>query len=301
LIAAASHSYVRTGTSARGRCPDARFNVIIRSTTVITLHRTQFPNSKAELAEAMDAGLRPYVHKTGPIVTINARVFPYLDQIAISFDGAELNPKLPKLPQAVGETKLACEAALVTVSGRNVSIEKAPLNLQLTASDVVFHQGRDEKGEALLLVNKVGAGHFMVSVGQLELENAIREMAQREAAKHGISIEETRVSMRARGSRSIAADVRLRARKFLFRTNIDISGQVDIDDQFNAKISNLKCRGDGTVGSLACGVLEPHLRRLEGKGFPLMSFPLGEVRLRDVRITVADTIEITADFGTPEA
>jgi len=301
LIAAASHSYVRTGIIARRRCPDAHFNVIIRSTTVIPLHRTQFPNSKAELAEAMDAGLRPYVRKTGPIVTINARVFPYLDQIAISFDGAELDPKLPKMPQAVGETKLACEAGLVTVSGRNISIEKAPLNLQLTANDVVFHQGRDENGEALLLVNKVGAGHFMVSVGQLELENAIREMAQREAAKHGISIEETRVSMRARGSRSIAADIRLRARKFLFRTNIDISGQVDIDDQFNAKISNLKCRGDGTVGSLACGVLEPHLRRLEGKGFPLMSFPLGEVQLRDVRIAVADTIEITADFGTPES
>ena len=32
--------------------------------------------------------------------------------------------------------------------------------------------------------------------------------------------------------------------------------------------------------------------------FPLMSLPLGEVQLRDVRITVADTVEITADFGS---
>jgi head-tail adaptor len=265
---------------------------------VIPLHRTQFPNSKSELAEAMDDSLRRYVHKEGPLVTINARVFPYLDEIAINFDGARLDPKLPPFTKAVGETRHACEAAVVKVSGRNVSIQGAPLQLQLTASDLVFDQGRDEKGEALLLVKSIRTGHFVVSVAQSDLEKAIRELAEREGARQGISIEETRVSLRARGSRSIAADVRLRARKFLFRTNIDISGQVDIDDQFNARVSNLKCRGDGTVGSLACGVLEPHLQRLEGHKFSLMSFPLGELKLRDVRIAVADTVEITADFGS---
>lgn len=265
---------------------------------MIPLHRTQFPNSKAELAEAMEEGLRHYVHKTGTIVTISARVFPYLDEIAINLDGARLDSKPPASPQVVGETKLSCEAALVTVSGRNVAIEKAPLNMHLMANDVVFHQGRDGKGEALLLVNSLRNGHFKASVAQMDLENAIREMAQSEGAKHGISVEETRVSMRARGTRSIAIDVRLRARKFLFRTNIDISGQVDIDGEFRIRISNLKCRGDGTVGSVACGLIEPHLRRLEGQRLPLLSLPLGELQLRDVRIAVADTVEITAEFGS---
>ena len=92
----------------------------------------------------------------------------------------------------------------------------------------------------------------------------------------------------------------MRARKFLFRTNIDISGQLDIDDHFNAKVANLKCRAEGTIGSLACGALQPHLQRLEGQSFSLMSFPLGELKMRDVRITVADTVEITADFGSAE-
>jgi hypothetical protein len=247
----------------------------------------------------MEEGLRHYVHKTGTLVTVSARVFPYLDEIAINLDGAKLDSKAPAPPEVVGETKLSCEAALVTVSGRHLAIKKAPLNLQLSASDVVFHQGRDGNGEALLLVNSLRNGHFKASIAQLELENAIREMAQAEAAKHGISIEETRVSMRARGPRSIAVDVRLRARKFLFRANIDVSGQADIDGQFNATVSNLKCRGDGTVGSIACGLLEPHLRRLEKQQFPLMSLPLGEVQLRDVRIAVSDTVEITAEFGSP--
>lgn len=266
---------------------------------MIPLHRAQFPNSKADLAEAMNESLRRYVRKDGdPIVTISARVFPYLDEIAINLDGAALDPALPKLVTPVGETRQACEAASVNVRGRHVSIQGAPLNLQLTASDLVFDQGRDEKGEALMLVRSVRNGHFAVSVAQLDLENAIRQMAEREGAKQGITIEDTRVSLRARGARSIAADIRLQARKFLFRANVDISGQVDIDESFNARISNLKCRGEGTVGSVACGMLEPHLKRLADRSFSLMSLPLGEIKMRDVRISVADTVEVTAEFGT---
>ncbi len=267
---------------------------------MIPLHRTQFPNSKAELAEAMDEALRRYVRKTGPLVTIHARVFPYLDEININFDGAELDGSLPSLAKPVGETKPACEAAAVTISGRHISLRGAPLNLQLSARDLVFDQGRDDQGQALLLVKSIRTGHFVLSVAQMDLEKAIREMAVREAARHGIVIEETRLSLRARGPRSLAADVRLRARKFLFRTHIDISGQVNIDDQFNARVSNLKCRAEGTIGSIACGALQPHLQRLEGQSFPLMSFPLVEIKLRDVRITVADAIEITADFGSAD-
>jgi hypothetical protein len=265
---------------------------------VIPLHRLQFPNSKAELAEALDSSLRQYVHKEGTIVTVSARVFPYLDEIAVNLDGARVDPKLPAIPKPTGETKQALEAAGIRVSGRNVSIQGAPIQLSLTADDVMLHQGRDDKGEALLLVNRVRTGHFALSVAQLDLENAIRQVVEKEAAKQGITIEETRVSMRARGLRSLAADIRLRAKKFMFRTNIDISGQVDIDDSFNARISNLKCRGDGTIGSLACGALEPHLQKLNGRAFSLMSVPLGEIKLRDVRIAVADTVDITADFGS---
>lgn len=265
---------------------------------MIPLHRTQFPNSKAELAEALEESLRRYVEKTGRLVTISARVFPYLDEIVVDLDGAEIGSNLPPLPRLVGETKQACEAADVRIGGRHVTIRGASLNLELSASDLVFHQGRDDKGEAVFLINSIRTGHFTLSVAQLDLENAIGKMAEREAAKQGISIEETRVSLRARGPRSIAADVRLRARKFVFRTNIDVSGQVDIDDGFNARVSNVKCRAEGTVGSIACNALQPHLQRLEGHHFSLLSFPLGEMKLRDVRITVADTVEITADFGS---
>ena len=245
----------------------------------------------------MTESLRPYFSKAEPAVTINARVFPYLDEIAVNFDGAEVDGKLPPLPSVAGETKSACEAAIVTVGGRNVNVLGAPVNIQVQAHDVVFHSGRDENGEVLLLLHNVRTGQAVISASELDLENAVRIIVQEEGQKHGISVEQTRVALRARGSRSLAADVRLRARKFLLRANIDIAAQVDIEPDFSIKLSNLKCRADGMLGTLACDLLNPHLRKLEGRKFPVMPLLFGEIRLHDVRIAVADTVEITADFG----
>jgi len=268
---------------------------------MFALGSKDFPQSAADFERAIDEGLRRYARKEGPVVTVSSRVFPYFDDIAINLDGAQFDARIPTPPPIAGETKPACEAAIVTLSARNVPVQGAPISLRMEVRDVVFHKGQDENGDALLIVQKARDGHIVVSAAQLDIENAIAETARVEAAKNGVSIENVRLALRARGPRSVAANVRFQVRKFLFRTDVDISGQLDITDDFVAKVSQLQCRGGGAIGSLVCGLLEPHLKRLDGHSFPLMSLPLGEVQLRDVRITVADTVEITADFGTAES
>jgi hypothetical protein len=136
-----------------------------------------------------------------------------------------------------------------------------------------------------------------MAASQQDLEKALGELARQEAAKHGITIEDLRIALRARGARSISADIHLRAKKFLLRTEMDVSGQVEIDDAFQANISNLKCRATGAIGSVACGVLQPLLDRMEGRSISLMSLPFSGMKLKDVRVTVANTVEVTADFG----
>ena len=74
-----------------------------------------------------------------------------------------------------------------------------------------------------------------------------------------------------------------------------------MDGDFVAKISKLKCKSHGAIGSLACSALEPYLRQLEGRTLSLKSLPLGEIQLRDIRIAVADIIELTIDFGTAQS
>lgn len=257
-----------------------------------------FPQSARDFERALDERLRQFVRKDGPIVTASSRVFPYFDLIAINLDGAQFDARLPVPPAPAGETKEACEAAVVTVSARDIRIQDVPVNVRLEARDVVFHKGEDENGEVLLIVRKAREGHIVITASQLDLENAIGKLASEQAGRKGVSIEKVRLALRARGSRSLAADLQLQARKFLLRAKIDIYGQLDITDDFVAKLSHLKCKGEGALGSLACGALEPHLERLDGGTFPLMSLPLGEIQLRDIRIAVADTVDMTADFGS---
>jgi len=264
---------------------------------MLSLFRKGFPSSKDELTRALDEAFHRFVRKEGPIVDIHSRVFPYLDEIVINVDGAQCDSLPRALPRIVSESRPACEAASVILSGRNISVRGVPLNLRMEARDTVFHQGSDETGQCILIMNKVRDGTLAISATQLGLENALEQIAKREGGKSGITIEQARLAMWARGERSLAADIQLQARKFFLHADIDISSQLDIDENFVAKISNLKCKSNGAIGSLACGALDSFFRQLEGKKISLTSLLLGEIQLRDVHIAVADTIEITADFG----
>lgn len=263
---------------------------------MLSLYRKDLPSSKLELAQSLDEALHRYASKPGRIVDLSVRVFPYLDQIAINLDGARLDSQPPASPRLVGGTTLAYEAALVTLTGRQISVRGVPLSLRMEARDVVFHKGQDENGDAVLVVQKARDGSLVLSAVERELETAIKQVSRREG--RGITIDQVRLATRARGARSLAADLSLRARKLFLHAEIEISGQLDIDDDFTARISNLKCKADGAIGSLAYGALEPVFRRLEGKTFPLASLPLGNIQLRDIRIAVTDTIELTANFGS---
>jgi hypothetical protein len=265
---------------------------------MIPLGRKKLPSSRDELAQSIEGALRHWVSKAGPIVDVRARVFPYLDEIAINLDGARLD-SLPAAPAiTAGEKKPAFEAALVRLSAQNVSVRGIPANLQMEARDVVLQKIDDANGDTVLLPQKARDGHITISAAQLNLEQAIAGFIDEQARPHGIQIEQVRLAVRERGRRSLAAEVRIQARKVFLRAKIDIYAQLDIDEVFVARISQLKCKSAGVVGTRACGILQPHLDRFEGKTFSFKSLPLGETELHDLRIAVTDTVEITVDFGS---
>ena len=268
---------------------------------MLPLHRKNFPSSKDELAQALNETLRRLAPKSNPLVDVRSRVFPYLDEIAINLDREQFDSLPQATSPAVGETKPAFEAAVVTLSARNISVRGVPMDLRMEARDVVLHKGEDANGDAVLVVQKARDGHIVISAAQLALEEAMAQIGGREGRRHGITIEQVRLAMRARGRRSLCADIQVQARKLLFRAKIDIYGQLDIDDDFVAKISQLKCKSDGAIGSLACNALEPYLQQLNGLSFALKSILLGEIQLRDIHVAVADTVALTIDFGSEES
>src|SRR5437588_5474959 len=230
---------------------------------MLSLGRKDFPSPRADLAQALDAALHRFVQKSGPIVDLRSRVFPLVDELRINLDGAKLDSPCPPLAKIEGETALAFETAVVNVRGRNISIRGVPLNLRMEIRDVVFHKGADANGDAVLVIHRAGEGQLAVSAGQLELEEAIARLGGERARLWGVDLEQVRLSMRARSRRSLAADIKVQAKKFFARANIDIYAQLDISNEFVVKVSEFKCKGDGKLGSFACAALAPLSEKLK--------------------------------------
>ena len=264
---------------------------------MLSLGRKDFPSPRDDLAQALDAALHRFAQKSGRIVDLRSRVFPLVDELRINFDGAKFDSP-PPLAKVEGETTPAFEAAAVNISGRNISVRGVPFDLRVEMRDVVFHKGADANGNAVLVAHKARDGQLVVSAAQLDLEEAIARIAGERARLYGIELERVRLAMRARSRRSLAGDIQIWAKKFFTSAKIDIYAQLDVDNEFVAKISQLKCKGDGKLGSFACATLQPFLARTTEKSFPLKSIPLGQIQLRDVHVAVADTVELTIDFGS---
>jgi len=265
---------------------------------MLPLFRKDFPSPRDDLAHALDAALHRFVQKSGPIVDLRSRVFPLVDEIRINLDGAKLDSPPPPPGKAEGKTQLAFETAAVNVNGRNISVRGVPLNLRMEMRDVVFHKGVDANGDAVLILRKAREGQLVLSAAQLVLEEAAGRLGGEKARLRGIDLEQVRLAMRARGRRSLAADIRIQAKKFFARANIDIYAQLDITNEFAAKISELKCKGDGKLSSIACSALAPFFEKLKSKTFSLKSLPLGDLQVHDIHVAVTDTVEITVDFGS---
>lgn len=265
---------------------------------MIPLFRKLFPSHKTDLIEALDEALHRFVEKPGPIVDLRSRVFPYIDLIGINLDGAIVDLTPPPLKQAEGETGRAFETNIVNVTGRRISVGGVPLDLRMEMRDSVWDWGYDANAEAVLILRSARDGHLVISAVQLELERAIIRIAGERARLYGIDLEKIRLFMRARGRRSIAADIQIQAKKFFARAKIDVYAQLDISNDFVAKISQIKCKGDGKLGSFACATLQPFFQRLLEKSFSLKAIPLGDIQLRDIHVAVADSVELTVDFGS---
>jgi len=265
---------------------------------MIPLGRKDVPSPRDDLAQALDDALHRFVQKSGRIVDLRSRVFPLVDEIRINLDRSKFDSPTPPPAKAEGGTALAFEAAVVTVSGRNISVCGVPLDLRMEMRDVVFHKGADASGDAVLVIHRAHEGQLVVSAGQLDLEEAIARLGGEKARLWGVDLEQVRLAMRARSRRSLAADIKVQAKKFFARANINIYAQLDISNEFVVKVSEFKCKGDGKLGLFACAALAPLSEKLKSNTFPLKSLPLGGLQIVDVHIAVADTVELTIDFGS---
>jgi hypothetical protein len=262
------------------------------------LFTKSLPSTAEALQALLNESLRRLFIVTRDPVSIRDASYPHLMELNVSLDGAQLRGNPPPIPSPSGKPTPALKVDLLSVNASALSIGPASIDLSLSTRGVQFGQSRDSKDEIILSIEDAADGAVEISASQSGLEALIAEVAKTEAGKHGVTIDSVQLMLRSKSSRSIAAEVRLRAKKLFLSASIRITGQLDLDEELNATISGLNCTGDGAIATMACGVLKPHLEKIDGREFPLMSLPLGRIRLRDVQLAVGDRLSVTAQFGS---
>jgi hypothetical protein len=262
------------------------------------LNTHSFPATAAELKRLLNESLRQLFDLGPDPVELEAKSYPHLDSLSVSLDGAEVRQPPPAIPSLRSEPIPALTVESFRAAGAAMSVGPAAVDFALDAQGLRLHQATDHQGHIILLLQNAAEGRVEISVAVSDLEALLAEVAKSEAGKQGVNIESVALSLRSQTPRSLAAEIRLRARKLFLSASVRITGQLDLDERLTAKLSGLDCTGEGAIASVACGVLKPHLQKLEGREFPLMSLPLGEVRLRDVQIAVGDKLSVTAEFGS---
>src|SRR4029079_16222188 len=117
------------------------------------------------------------------------------------------------------------------------------------------------------------------------------------AKQQGVTVQDLSVNLTSEGDRSVEAEVRVKAKKLMMSGVIHVRGKLDVDDELNATVSDLSCKGEGVVGSMAAGLIQGKLQEYNGRRIPLMAFSLGDVSLRDLKIDTKGGLHVTAKFG----
>jgi hypothetical protein len=263
------------------------------------LFTATLPSSASDLERLLNESLqRVFVAESDP-VTVRDNAYPHLAAINISLDGARLRADPPRPPVSSGKTSPALEVDQLVLRASPLSVGSASVDLAISAQQVQLGQATDSNGQILLSIESASDGHAAISATQADLEALITGLAQDQGSKQGITIDGVQLKVRQESEHSLVAEVRLRARKIFLSASVQVTGRLDLDDQLNLMISDLKCTGDGGFATLACGILQPYLAKIDGRKFPLMSLALGEIHLRDVRVAVGDKLSVTAEFGSP--
>ncbi|MEP6975788.1 MAG: hypothetical protein ABI787_07445 [Spartobacteria bacterium] len=264
---------------------------------MFSLPNKSFPPDSDSLRAALEESLRRVVTPAGPMVAVEDKSYPELAAIRVSLDEASAGERPPRPAPAVGPIEPGVRVERFEISGRPILVQQAKLELSCTARDVTLGEGRDEDGNVLLVLQDAAAGNIEVALPLRDLEALVLAGAKSEAAKQGVTVEAVQIELRTRSDRALDAVVHVRAKKLFLVAAVKISGSVEIDEQLNARLSGLQCAGEGTLGTLASGVIAPLLQRFDGREFSLLALPLGEVKLRDVRLAAGRELRVTAQFG----
>ena len=260
-----------------------------------------FPTDPQVLADSIREALAAVLSLPdgGKAVKVEGAELPQLKRIKVDLSGAEISAtEPPPKPKPSGKRTPGLHVTSLEVVGHPIKYEKNKLDLTLKARDVSCDFARDKKGNAMLVLADAREGSVEAKMSKADIEALLKRVAEELAKEQKVTVQDLKLTLTSSGPRSVAADVRITARKMLVSGTIVLKGRLDVDDELNATLSELSASGDGMVGSMVAGLVHKKVKPHEGRVIPLMAFSLGDVALRDLKITVKKDVQVNAAFGS---
>jgi hypothetical protein len=261
---------------------------------MIPLPGSTFPSTAAELADVLRVALRPVIRLPDE--------HSAADKLRMDLTGGALamhGP--PEVTAASDQPQPGPSFSLLEVLGHPLKADGAMLHLDLTATDVRFNYDRTPANQPVLTLAAATDGRFAVCISRADLEALVTAKAREAASAKGIDVQRIELTLTQLGPRSVRLDAKAHVQtKALFKMiggAVTLSGQVDIDDELVIRLSHLDIAGEGMMVALAVNMVRSRVTALEGAEFPLTTLAAGDVRLRDVQMTVGNELSVTAAFG----
>jgi hypothetical protein len=253
-----------------------------------------FPHSIDELVVGLRAGLKRHQIFARDVQASGG--WPALEELSLDLTGAQLSRATATAKRAT-LTEPGPSIHRLSLIAAPLNFESVPLTFNLTAADARSGFARDDNQEPVLHILQAKSGALVVEAKRRDLESLLQKLAAEALAKHGAEIKSTRLDFTSRGPRTLEFRASVKAKVFVMNAEIRVTGQLSVDDDFNLSARHLAVDGSGMIASLASGYLRPRFAELEERVLPLATFSLGEVHLRDLRLSGGETLRLEADFG----
>lgn len=263
----------------------------------IPIRSATLPASPDLLRADIEAGLRD-LDLEPRAVSVSAPAWPAVADLYLDLSGAA-PATLADFPQSEGPGEGTLYAERVVLEARPLTLHGLPLEVDIRASSASLQMTRLSGDRHALGLQKAADGTVELTAKTSDLERLAHTLVAAQAGKRGLDVQETRLSFTQRGPRSLSFQGDVTAKVMIMKAQLTVTGDLDLDDTLQLRITNLRLTGGGMAANLARGFLQPQFDKLEAKPIALSALALGEIRLRDVAVALeSGTLRIRAKFGS---
>jgi len=224
--------------------------------------------------------------------------FPSLDAMRVDLSNVEFDSKRKSAKVAdKAKTLRTLGVADLQLSASPVRVGPSRLSFGVAASDATFAVKRDRAGKPLMTMTDARAGRVEFAMTKADVERLLLHSARENAAKLGFNVTDVKLAISADSDREARGELDVRTKFAFIGANLHFTGRVTIADDMTARVTDLTCEGDDVLGPVVVGLLRPALAKVNNQTKPVVAFPSTKLKLTDVRLSVDDTIRVTAAFG----